>query len=97
MTAREVILRPVVTEKSMAGVRDGRYTFVVALKANKVQIRKAVEEIWQVRVASVNTMRMHGKKRRMGRAGPPGRRPDWKKAIVTLRSGDKIPFFEGLT
>ena len=94
MTARDVIVRPLVTEKSMAGLHAGRYTFVVDLRANKVQIRQAVEEIWQVKVAAVNTMRMHGKTRRVGRSV--GRRPDWKKAIVTLRGGEQIGFFEGL-
>ena len=94
MTAREVIVRPLVTEKSMGGLREGRYTFVVDLRANKVQIRQAVEEIWRVKVAAVNTMRMHGKTRRVGRSV--GRRPDWKKAIVTLRPGEQIGFFEGL-
>jgi large subunit ribosomal protein L23 len=94
VTAREVIVRPLVTEKSMEGMRAGRYTFVVDPRANKVQIRQAVEEIWQVRVDAVNTMRVHGKVRRVGRSV--GRRPDWKKAIVTLKAGERIPFFEGL-
>ena len=94
MNAREIIRRPLVTEKSMAGLRDGRYTFEVDLRANKVEIRKAVEEIWSVRVTGVNTMVCHGKTRRVGRST--GRRPDWKKAFVTLREGDRIEFFEGL-
>ena len=82
------------TEKSMSGMADGRYTFAVALGANKVEVRQAVERLWAVHVVSVNTMRMHGKKRSVGRSV--GRRPDWKKAIVRLRSGERIPAFEGL-
>ena len=94
MTAREVIVRPLVTEKSMAGIAEGEYTFAVDLHANKVEIRKAVEAIWKVKVERVNTMRMHGKTRRMGRTA--GRRPDWKKAIVKLVAGQRIEFFDGL-
>ena len=94
MNAREIIRRPLVTEKSMAGLRDGRYTFEVALRANKVEIRNAVEEIWSVHVTGVHTMICHGKERRVGRSV--GHRPDWKKATVTLRDGDRIEFFEGL-
>jgi len=94
MNARDIIRRPLVTEKSMAGVRVGRYTFEVDLRANKVQIRKAVEEIWSVQVSAVNTMRCHGKTRTVGRSK--GRRPDWKKAVVTLREGNRLEFFEGL-
>ena len=94
MSPREVLLRPVVTEKSMAGMADGRYTFAVALSANKVEVRQAVERLWPVHVLAVNTMRMHGKKRSVGRSV--GYRPDWKKAIVTLKSGERIPAFEGL-
>jgi large subunit ribosomal protein L23 len=93
VNAREIIRRPIVTEKSMAGVREGRYTFEVDLRANKVEIRKAVEEIWPVKVAKVNTMIVPGKPRRVGRSR--GHRPDWKKAIVTLREG-RIEFFDGL-
>ena len=91
----EVLKRPITTEKSNRLKDDYRqYAFEVDERANKVQIRQAVEEIWQVKVAAVNTMRMHGKTRRVGRSV--GRRPDWKKAIVTLRGGEQIGFFEGL-
>jgi large subunit ribosomal protein L23 len=94
VNAREVIKRPLITEQSMAGSRDGRYTFEVDIRANKVQIRQAVEEIWPAaKVARVNTMIVPGKRRRVGRSV--GRRPDWKKAIVTLREG-RIEFFDGL-
>ncbi len=94
MNVHDVIVRPLVTEKSMGGIANGEYTFAVDLHANKVQIRKAVEAIWNVKVERVNTMRMHGKWRRMGRAA--GRRPDWKKAIVKLVEGQRIEFFDGL-
>jgi len=94
MNARNIIRRPLVTEKSMAGLRAGRYTFEVDLRANKIEIRNAVEEIWSVHVTGVNTMICHGKHRRVGRSA--GHRPDWKKAVVTLRAGDRIEFFEGL-
>ena len=94
MNARDVIIRPLVTEQSMAGIAEGRYAFAVDPRANKVEIRKAVEEIWGVRVDKVNTMHVHGKRRRMGRTT--GYRSDWKKAIVKLQSGQRIEFFEGL-
>jgi len=94
MRARDVILRPIVSEKSMAGMREGRYTFVVATAANKVEIRQAVQEIWGVGVASVHTMRYRGKVRRVNQSS--GRRPDWKKAVVLLVQGERIPFFEGM-
>ncbi len=95
MNEREIIRRPLITEKSLAGVRDGRYSFEVALRANKVEIRKAVEAIWPVHVTAVHTMIYPGKPRRVGRSAA-GHRPDWKKAIVTLRSGETIQAFEGL-
>lgn len=83
----------------MSGMRDGRYTFVVHLNANKIEIRHAVEEIWKVSVATVHTMRVRGKPRSVmnrfsGRTA--GHRPAWKKAVVTLRQGERIPFFEGM-
>jgi large subunit ribosomal protein L23 len=94
VNARDVIRRPLVTEQSMAGIAEGRYTFEVDPRANKIEIRRAVEEIWGVKVERVNTMRLRGKMRRVGRSV--GRRPDWKKAIVKLRPGQRIEFFEGL-
>lgn len=94
MTAQEIIRRPLVTEKSMAGMQDGRYTFEVHLHANKVEIRKAVEELWPVNVVAVNTLVVRGKRRRQGATS--GLRPDWKKAIVKLRDGQTISAFEGL-
>jgi large subunit ribosomal protein L23 len=85
----------IITEKTHALKELGnKVTFKVAVKANKIEIRKAVEEIFKVKVLRVNTIRMRGKKKRMGRTE--GVRPDWKKAIVTLAPGEKISGFEGL-
>jgi large subunit ribosomal protein L23 len=93
VSARDVILRPVVSEKSYAEAERGKYTFVVAPRATKPQIRQAVEEIWNVRVRAVNTMQRRGKtvRRRLVR----GRRPDERRAVVTLVPGESIPIFEG--
>lgn len=92
---RDIIKRPIVTERSMGEMADGKYTFEVSLTANKTYVKQAIEEIFKVKVSQVNTMRMHGKTRRQGRTQ--GRRPDWKKAVVTLEEGQKIPFFEGMS
>lgn len=94
MDPRDIIIRPIVTEKTTGLLADNQYTFEVALGANKHQIRDAVEKIFKVRVVGVNTMRQQGKIRRMGRYE--GRRPERKKAIVTLAEGDRIEIFEGL-
>jgi len=94
MTAREIIIRPIVTEKSNAAMGRSTYTFVGDERANKTQIKQAVEEIFKVKVKSVNTMRMLGKVRRMGVHS--GRRPNWKKAMVTLEEGQRSQFFEGM-
>lgn len=93
--AYSVIVRPVVTEKSMKGVERRQYTFRVDPSANKIQIRHAVETIYSVRVDTVNTMRVRGKKRRRGRS-PEGKQADWKKAVVTLKPGHEIQLFEGV-
>ena len=95
MNARDIILAPVITEKSVAGLSEKKYTFRVADGANKIEIAKAVEEIFGVKVAKVNTISMKGKKRRMGRFE--GYTSDWKKAVVTLTEDSKtIEFFDGL-
>ena len=95
MDARDIIIAPVVTEKSVTLMADKKYTFKVEKTANKIQIAKAVEEIFGVKVAKVNTISMKGAKRRMGRFE--GYRPDWKKAIVTLTADSKtIEFFDGM-
>ena len=96
MISYDVIIRPIITERSMAGAQDKKYVFEVAIDAGKIQIRKAVEEIFGVKVAKVNTLNMQGKEKRMG-ARPAGRRPSWKKAMVTLTADSKsIEFFEGM-
>ena len=82
MVAEEIILAPVVTEKSSADMQEGKYTFKVAKKATKVEIRNAVEKLFEVKVLKVNTMTVKGKEKRVG--ANTGRRPDWKKAIVTI-------------
>lgn len=94
MDARDVIIRPLVTEKSTDLMADNKYTFRVDPRANKTQIKLAVEEIFGVKVRKVNTLNVRGKLRRMGRYE--GRRPDWKKAVVTLEQGHSIEVFEGL-
>ena len=95
MTAHDIIKRPVVTEQSMMQMQEKKYTFEVDKRANKIQIRKAVEEIFGVSVKSVNTVNVIGKFKRMGRNE--GKRADWKKAIVTLTEDSKtIEFFDGM-
>ena len=94
-TAQDIILKPVITEASMEDLRAGKYTFKVALTANKIEIKDAVEEIFGVKVADVHTMRVRGRYRRMGRNE--GATPAWKKAIVTLAKGsNSIAFFDGM-
>ncbi|MBO8169390.1 MAG: 50S ribosomal protein L23 [Thermoanaerobacteraceae bacterium] len=90
----DIIIRPVISERSIGLMEDNKYTFIVDKKANKSEIKKAVEEIFDVTVTKVNTMKVRGKKRRMGRYE--GKTPERKKAIVTLKPGDKIEVFEGL-
>ena len=95
MNARDIILAPVITEKSVAALSEKKYTFRVADGSNKIEIAKAIEEIFGVKVAKVNTISMKGKKRRMGRFE--GYTSDWKKAVVTLKEDSKtIEFFDGL-
>lgn len=95
-TAQDIILRPVITEASMANVHMGKYTFVVDKRANKIEIAKAVETLFPgTKVSKVNTMNVLGKKKRMGTNV--GYRPNWKKAIVTLDpAGKGIAFFESM-
>lgn len=95
MTAYDVIIRPILSEKSFDGIQDKVYTFEVAKDANKTQIKMAVEEIFKVKVQKVNTMNVEGKLKRMGRTE--GRRPSYKKAVVQLTADSKaIEFFESL-
>ncbi len=93
--ARDIIISPLISEKTMKLMEENNaYTFKVAKKANKIQIRQAIEEIFNVRVVKVNTMNMKGKRKRLGFTE--GKRPDWKKAIVRLDDGDSIEIFEGM-
>jgi large subunit ribosomal protein L23 len=91
---RDVILRPVVSEKSYALLDQGVYTFVVANSANPLEIRQAVEAIFNVRVTKVNTMNRAGKRKRNRKTFTFGTRPDTKRAVVTLAEGDRIDLFE---
>ena len=92
----DIIRRPVITEQSMADVADKKYVFMVDINANKTEIKAAVEQIFGVKVAKVNTIRMQGKVKRMG-AQPAGKRAAYKKAIVKLTADSKtIEFFEGM-
>jgi large subunit ribosomal protein L23 len=89
---RDVILRPVVSEKSYAGIELNSYTFLVDGRSNKTEIKEAVQSIWDVHVVSVNTLTRRGKVKRRGYTK--GRRPDEKRAIVTLAPGDSVEIFE---
>ena len=96
MNAYDIIIRPIITEQSMADVADKKYVFQVAMGANKTEIKAAVEEIFGVKVSKINTVRQIGKVKRTG-AYPKGKRTDIKKAIVTLTADSKtIEFFEGM-
>ena len=94
MLARQVILEPVVSEKSYALMADGKYTFRVDDRSHKTQIAKAVEEIFDVRVTEVRTMKVRAKPKRRGLHA--GRTRSWKKAVVQVRPGETIPIFQGL-
>ena len=93
--AREIILEPLMTEKGtlMREVQN-KYIFKVAINANRLEIRRAIEELFKVKVQSVRTQRIFGKIKRYGRYQ--GRRPSWKKAIASLTKGSKIELFEGV-
>ena len=93
MDAREIIIRPIITEKSYSSIEHNRYTFEVAKTASKPQIADAVTAIFGVTVTNVNTMNVTGKPRRVRVAK--GKTRDWKKAVVTLKEGDSIEFFQG--
>ena len=93
MDARTILIRPVISEKSYALIAENKYTFRVHAQAHKTQIRHAVEEIFDVRVTDVRTMKMKSKPKRRG--WTTGRTRQWKKAIVELAPGDRIELFEG--
>ena len=95
MDHRDVILRPVVSEKSYGLLDVNAYTFIVHPDANKIEIRQAVETIFNVKVAKVNTLNRNGKRRRNRRSWTYGKRPDTKRAVITLVEGDRIDLFEG--
>lgn len=92
--ARDVLVRPVISEKSVGLLEDNKYTFWVDRDANKIEIKAAVEKMFKVKVDEVRTISIKGKEKRMGRYV--GRRPDRKKAVVTLEPGHKIEGFAGL-
>lgn len=92
--SRDILVKPIVSERSVAQMEENKYTFKTDKKANKIEIKRAVEEIFNVKVVDVKTMIVKGKVKRMGRYQ--GKRPDWKKAIVTLQAGDKIEVFDGM-
>jgi large subunit ribosomal protein L23 len=93
--ARDIIRKPLISEKSTSMMEQMKYAFQVDVRANKVEIKNAVEELFKVKVKDVNTIRVAGKMKRMG--AHIGRRPSWKKAIITLEEGSKpIEIFEGL-
>jgi large subunit ribosomal protein L23 len=91
--ASQLILAPVVSEKSYEGTSEGRYTFKVHQDAHKTQVRQAVEQLFDVKVTRVNIVKVKPKPKRRGAFR--GTKPGWKKAIVQLRAGDSIEFFEG--
>lgn len=95
-TAQDIIVRPVITEKSMAAMAQNKFTFCVDKRATKIDIKKAIEELYEgVKVEKVTTISVRGRSKRVGRYE--GKTSAWKKAIVTLKAGSaKIPFFEGL-
>ncbi|HOL16816.1 MAG TPA: 50S ribosomal protein L23 [Bacillota bacterium] len=93
--ARDIIVRPLISEKTTALMEEKKYTFVVDRRANKIEIKNALEEIFDVKVKAVNTANYRGKKKRLGRF-PAGFQPRWKKAVITLTDDSKpIELFEG--
>ncbi|CAB1256053.1 ribosomal protein L23 [Ruminococcaceae bacterium BL-6] len=95
MAAQDIVIRPIITEKSMGGIGQKKYTFEVAEDANKIDIARAVEELFKVKVQKVNTLHVRGHLRRQGKSQ--GYTPAWKKAVVTLTEDSKtIEFFEGM-
>lgn len=94
MELYQVLRRPLITEKGTLLQEQNKYLFEVATQANKMQIKEAVEVTFGVNVLKVNTLNMRGREKRFGRRQQPGRSPDWKKAIVTLRPGQSIKYFD---
>lgn len=94
-TSYDIIIKPIITEASMISMEENKYTFKVDKHANKTEIKRAIEELFEVDVVKVNTMNVKGKIKRLGRNE--GKRADWKKAIVKLAPGSKIEIFEGMS
>ena len=92
MEARDILIRPRITERTTELMAEGKYVFIVDKRANKIQIADAVEEVFKVKVEKVNTVNVKGKTKRMGRTE--GKRPDYKKAVVKLAPGETIEFFK---
>jgi large subunit ribosomal protein L23 len=92
MEARDILIRPRITERTTELMAEGKYVFIVDKRANKIQIADAVAEIFSVKVEKVNTVNVKGKTKRMGRTS--GKRPNYKKAIVKLAPGETIEFFQ---
>jgi large subunit ribosomal protein L23 len=97
MSIHNIIIKPLVTEKSMNDVSEGKYTFAVALGATKENIRNAIKETFHVKVASVATSIVKGKRKRVGQRRQEVKQTGWKKAMVTLVKGEKISLFEAGT
>ena len=92
---QDIIIKPIITERSMDALQTGKYTFKVDRNANKIEIAEAIEKLFDVKVAKVNTMNCNGRTKRVGRYV--GKTADWKKAIVTLKEDSKtIEFFDGM-
>ena len=94
MRGHQVLVRPIITEKNTMLAEQGKYTFEVAPTVNKIEIKRAVEDVFNVRVTAVNVIRVPGKQRRMGRTY--GMTRSWKKAVVTLEPGQRIELFQGV-
>ena len=95
MTPHDVVMRPVLSEKAVMGIADSKYAFYVHPKANRTQIKDAIEQVFSVDVVKINLINVRGKVKSLGRYS--GRRPARKKAIVTLKPGQRIQELEGLT
>ena len=93
-TSHEILVRPIITEKNTMLSEQGKYAFEVLPNVNKIEIKRAVEEVFKVKVAAVNVIRVPGKQRRMGRTS--GMTRSWKKAVVTLQPGERIELFQGV-
>ena len=93
-TSHQILVRPIITEKNTLLNEQGKYTFEVLPDANKIEIKRAVEDVFKVKVTAVNVSRVPGKMRRMGRTS--GMTRSWKKAVVTLEPGQRIELFQGV-